>query len=466
MCHFTDRRQFLKQSAGLAAAFAGTPAVFTLPRVQDLEAERPYLDDAIAAWRWIDSSRIITSRGITWPADPLRPDQLGATLYTDAPGVLPLALELFYATEDEEYLDAACAACDHFGATLETVKGAGLYTGLAGVAFVLAATHQASGRSVYADHAERATRLLVDRAATAGYGVAWPFPAGDGRTLESNDIVSGTAGTALGLLYLSDVLGDDRALEAAVLAGIRLTQNAMNGDWGTRWELWPGYAREMPNFSHGTAGIAYTLATLHQRTREPAFLEAARSAATYLQSIATVQDGGYRIYHHSPEGEDLYYLSWCHGPVGTNRLFQRLHQVTGDAKWLAWVHSGARGVMRSGIPEARTPGFWNNISQCCGDAGVGEFFLSFYRETRVQAYHDFADRITANLTGWSLKDHDGIKWPQAENRVSPEVVVAQTGFMQGAAGIGKYFLSLDRMATGGEGPTVVLPDTVKAGRWG
>lgn len=459
MCHFTERRQFLKQSAGVAAALAGAPAVFTLPRLRDLEAERPYLEVAKKAWRWVDASRIATAQGITWPADPVRPDQLGATLYTDAPGVLPLALELFHATEDEEYLDAACAACDHFGATLDTVDGAGLYTGLAGVAFVLAATHTASGRSVYADHAERATLLLIDRAESLGYGIAWPFPSGDGRTLESNDIVSGTAGTALGLLYLYAALGDDRALEAAMLAGIRLAQNAMVGERGTTWEMWPGYAREMPNFSHGTAGVAYTLATLHEQIGEPAFLAAAESAAGYLQSIATVQDGGYRIYHNRPEGEDLYYLSWCHGPVGTNRLFQRLHRATGEAKWMTWVHRGAQGIMQSGIPEQRTPGFWNNISQCCGDAGVGEFFLSFYRETKVPAYRDLADRITANLTGWAREDHGGLTWPQAENRRSPEVIVAQTGFMQGAAGVGKYFLSLDRMERD-EGPAVVLPDAV------
>jgi hypothetical protein len=32
---------------------------------------------------------------------------------------------------------------------------------------------------------------------------------------------------------------------------------------------------------------------------------------------------------------------------------------------------------------------------------------------------------------------------QAENRAQPENLVAQTGFMQGAAGVGMFFLNLD-----------------------
>jgi hypothetical protein len=43
----------------------------------------------------------------------------------------------------------------------------------------------------------------------------------------------------------------------------------------------------------------------------------------------------------------------------------------------------------------------------------------------------------------ATKEGDGLKWIQAENRVSPDAVVAQTGFMQGAAGVGTFFAHLD-----------------------
>ena len=37
----------------------------------------------------------------------------------------------------------------------------------------------------------------------------------------------------------------------------------------------------------------------------------------------------------------------------------------------------------------------------------------------------------------------GLRWVQAEHRVRPELLVAQTGYMQGAAGIGMWLLRLD-----------------------
>ncbi len=455
MCGHPNRRDFLTTMG--AATAVGIPSVFRVPKWADLDQGRPYLDAALEAWRWIDASRIETASGVTWPADPLAPDRLGVTLYTDATGVVPFALELFHITQEENYLAAAAAAVDHILGQIDDLDAAGLYTGLAGVGFVAAELARVTGRDEHRVNVERVLDRLVGNQKRLGDGVAWPFRSGDG-SIESNDIISGTAGTALGLLYLHDQWGDERALNAAVGAGRRLLGRAIDTDAGIRWDMWPGYAREMPNFSHGTAGIAYTLVTLHERTGAPAFLDAAVKAARYLQSIATMQHGGYRIYHHKPDGEDLFYLSWCHGPVGTNRLFKRLHRVTADAEWGDWIHRGARGIMQSGIPERRTPGFWENISQCCGDAGVGEFMLTSYRESGKAEYKAFAERITADILRRETRVDGGRMWTQAEHRVRPELLVAQTGLMQGAAGVGKYLLHVDRMSTEGAGPAVRLPD--------
>ena len=54
-------------------------------------------------------------------------------------------------------------------------------------------------------------------------------------------------------------------------------------------------------------------------------------------------------------------------------------------------------------------------------------------------------------------DGDSLKWIQAENRVQPDSLVAQTGLMQGAAGVGIALLHLDG-ATRGRSPFFVLPD--------
>ncbi|MCA1635897.1 MAG: lantibiotic modifying-like protein, partial [Acidobacteria bacterium] len=174
--------------------------------------------------------------------------------------------------------------------------------------------------------------------------------------------------------------------------------------------------------------------------------------------IANTEGDVCLIFHNEPDGKNLYYLSWCHGPAGTARLFYRLSQVTGDRAWMEWVGKSARADMRSGIPERQTPGFWNNVSQCCGSAGVADFMLNLYRVTGRREYLAFAKRVTANLLARATREGDGLKWIQAEHRVKPDLLVAQTGFMQGAAGIGTWLLHLDAFERGRKA-SIVWPDS-------
>jgi len=382
------------------------------------------------------------------------------TLYTHSPGVVLFYLELFHTTGDQRFLMEALEGADDLATRLQSDGdvSAGLYSGLAGLAFVMEEAHRASGRPVYSDHVERCLQILRESMVSLGSGGAWTVTMGDGQLREVNDIISGTAGTGLGLLYIADRCGSSVAHEMAIRAGHRLVELGASVPGGRRWEMWSGYPQEMPNFSHGTAGVSYFLAALHAVAPDPAFLQAAQDGAAYLQSIATGGSDAYRVFHHRPGGEDLYYLSWCHGPVGTSRLFHQLQRITTDRKWTEWVHAGARGIMDSGIPEVRTPGFWNNISQCCGTAGAGEFFLSLYRLTGDSAYRDFIRRLTDDLFERSSVDGAGRRWVQAEHRVRPELLIAQTGFMQGAAGVGTFLLHLDALERG-EQPGIIFPDS-------
>ena len=54
----------------------------------------------------------------------------------------------------------------------------------------------------------------------------------------------------------------------------------------------------------------------------------------------------------------------------------------------------------------------------------------------------FAIRIGEYLKSRAQADGGGLKWIQAENRIEPDNVQAQTGLMQGAAGIGLFFIHL------------------------
>ena len=398
---------------------------------------RPYLEAARDAARWIDASAIKTAHGVTWPADPNDPTSVGTSLYSGSPGVVLFLLEMHRATGEQHYLDRARLGADHLVAGVDAEKETGLYTGLAGIGYTLLETANHTRDARYRDGARRAAERIRSMARTAGAGVEWS---------DTTDIISGSAGTGLFLLYAAKELEEPEYRELARKAGRRLIELARQDAGGEKWAMTPKFARLMPNFSHGTAGIAYFLATLSAETGERVFLDHAIAGGKYLQSVAKTDGDICLIFHNEPDGKDLYYLSWCHGPAGTARLFYRLYQTTKNAHWMEWVNKSARGVMSTGIPEQRTPGYWNNVSQCCGDAGVAMFFFDIARPARKPEYMNFARTVTDYLLSKGTRDASGLRWVQAENRRQPEKVVAQTGYMQGAAGMGMLLLRVDGMS--------------------
>jgi len=435
-------RIFSFLSVMVAASF-----LFSFPVLAKKE-KRPHLEAALEAARWIKASAVQTEEGTTWPAVPGNEESLNSTLYSGTPGVVLFFLEAYYSTGDKEFLTEARAGADYLLAALEKEKSAGLYVGISGIGFALQETYKATGDGKYIDGVKRCLQYLKDNALKRGRGIEWS---------QTTDIISGTAGTALFLLYAARELKDPSLLDLAALAGWRLVELGQAEGGGTKWAMDPDYPRLMPNFSHGTAGVSYFLASLYKETKNEEFLHAALSGARYLQSIARTEGDICLIFHHEPDGKDLYYLGWCHGPTGTSNLFYRLYQVTGDKSWMSWVERCARAILKSGIPGKETPGFWNNVGQCCGSAGVAEFILSLYRISKKQEYLDFAQRLTSDLLQRGTRDEFGQRWVHAEHRTRPKFLFAQTNLMQGAAGIGLWLLHLDAFEQG-QKHRIILPD--------
>ena len=430
------------------AACVAALAVLSPARPSPTAQTRPYLDAAIEAARWVRSTSIHTSAGLTWPADPADPKSVNAGLYSGSPGVVLFLLELNRATGRAEYLADARAGADDLLAQLPREDEPGLYTGIAGIGFTLGEVARATGDTRYRHGLRAAVRMLGERATAAGKGMQWN---------DVTDVIAGSAGTGLFLLYAADELHDRAATALAARAGDRLLELGVPDHGGLRWATDPTFPRLMPNFSHGTAGVAYFLASLSVATKNRKYLDGALAGAKYLQAIATTDGDVCLLPHHQPDGLDLYYLGWCHGPTGTARLWRRLAEITGDSQWNAWVDRSARALLQSGIPEKRTPGFWNNVSQCCGSAGVAQFFLNLSATSKNPQYRAFAERMTADLLARGTRDDSGLRWVQAENRTQPDNLVAQTGYMQGAAGIGMWLLRMDAALTG-RTPLVRFPD--------
>src|SRR5262249_50777318 len=107
---------------------------------QEPTAVSPALQEALRAARFLESAAIKTEAGLTWPADPKDPKSASLDLYGGSAGVVLFFLEAHHLTGRAEFLERARAGADHLLASLDSLTSPeqmGLYTGVAGVGYVL-----------------------------------------------------------------------------------------------------------------------------------------------------------------------------------------------------------------------------------------------------------------------------------------------------------------------------------------
>jgi lantibiotic modifying enzyme len=419
-----------------------------------MTTETDYLDTAIAAERWISGHCRETDHGLVWGLANEAPETCLHTLYAGSAGIALYYLELHAATGDPVYLSIA----ERAGTDLvDYVHNKDWLTcsalgGWAGYFFVLNEIALQTGDDSFRTAARHCAQKLRDQASPIGAGIGWvaPMPyaklTGHAGEREIYDVAEGAAGVGLYYLYAREQNLHPEALSWVRAIADRLLEVARPAQGGLRWQLmedipWPFDA---PNFAHGTAGVAYFMARTFEATGEQKYLDAAMAGAGHVQAMAEpMGDDGHLVPHVLDDGRpNRYYVGFCHGPAGTARLFYLLGELTGEAQWLDWSRGLDRGLVATGAPEQRDRGFWNNVSQCCSDAGIGDHAVWMHRATGDAFYLDLAQRVAAEVIRRSKADGRGLCWPQAEHRTQPEFIQAQTGYMQGAAGVGSFLIHL------------------------
>ena len=284
-----------------------------------------------------------------------------------------------------------------------------------------------------------------------------------------NDVVIGAAGVALGAIWAGGTLGD----EVAGLAADILMGRAEQLPTGLNWPMispadLTGSRTDMPNFSHGTAGVATALALVGHVLGRDALVEAARLGAEHLVTLGDTRGGGFAVPHYLPRGdsdEDEVTYTWCHGPTGTSLLFlaldrARVSDVVGEPP-LAWHARCLHSVRNSGVPERLHPGFWDNDGRCCGTAGVGDVFLDCYRRSGDPADLHFAVLMANALVERAYVDGHRAWWRFIEHRNPEPLLPPGVGWLQGAAGIATFLLRIGRVLEQG----VAAPAVSRMDNW-
>lgn len=424
-------------------------------------ADSKYLQAAIALGDGLRHAALNRRKGSP-PSEASDTDAFDISLYSGSAGVICFLLELFHVTKDGETLEAAIREGDRLLSRLKVEPMTGLYDGISGAGFVLNELWRTTGEGRYLAGSREVVRLLFERAEVTGNEIEWPQyvkVAGREYRFAPADIVSGLAGTGLFLVHAAHETDDSRALMLAVLTGRRLLKRGTQSNGGTSWKIDPAVPFGMPNFSHGTAGIAYFLTVLYQVTDDERFLMGALSGAHYLQSIATKERDLCLIQREDPsrfgdasdKSHSKYQLGWCHGPVGTSALWWQLHEATGEQSWLQWLEWGANAFDPLALPPhlKGLVRFHRGPTYCHGLSGDGDFLLGVSRVLGGAHYANRglakADKLLhfANSDGYQAysrqirRPHDSTDDTQrSEGCEGP-------GFATGISGVGMGLLHAD-----------------------
>lgn len=364
-------------------------------------------DAARRVARWLATRAEDTAAGRCWPSIGC-PDggPEDHTLAWGPAGIVLFLLRAYETLGDEHLLADALAGARTLLAPLPDGVPTGFYRGLAGRAYVLAETYRVTGEVTYHHAAVRDTARLDANVAAI-------------------DVYDGLAGIGLALLHLATALDDAALVDRAVDVATRLLDLGIPTGTGLRWPD-RGHRNELPNFSHGTAGVAFFLAAIGRVTGTAAFVDAAAAGGRYLVSFA--RDYEVPVVADSPET----WPNWCNGTAGTARLWYALSVLTADQEWQRYLDGASHAILTRILPDGTIPDVANESTLCCGSAGLLDFLLDRYAATGRDAYLDGARRAVLHLERWSVDDGTGLRWVQGRR--------TRTGLLEGAAGAGYALL--------------------------
>ena len=311
-------------------------------------------------------------------------------------------------------------------------------------------------------------RVPLDRLASLMTPHGWHTTQGiePGSAAPVTDLVLGNAGVVLAAVWA----GGEHAADIARTGGRALLAAADRTEGGLDWAMLPGWPSRMPNYSHGTAGVATALAIAGVALGRADFVAAARLGAQHLLAVGSLDDGGLIVPHTLPysarDVEPVTY-NWCHGPAGTSQLFAAL-AAAGVDQVAGWPVGGLRhrclhSILASGVPRRLRLGFWDNDGRCCGTAGVADVLLDAAQDcadrAQAQALLEAACTMADALAERAIRDQAGARWRFTEHRQDPPLLPPGTSWMQGAAGIAALLLRLARVLENGlSAPVVDRPD--------
>ena len=418
------------------------------------------LAEQVGLWLVSNANYDDETDAVTWLDDVLNPETVGYDLAAGVSGKVLFFVALYRATDNEEYLQYAKGGADYLVSLLQdpasfegNKRRASLYSGVGGIGVALLNVHSVVADPQYLQAVNRIVELLDQWSITGATGLHWSD--------EFNDLLYGEVGMVLFLSFVADQTGNERAADMARDGATYLLGEEQSADTGSFWYFRRGKPLNLPNFSHGTAGMGYLFATLASQTGDERYEVAATSAVAYLDSIAEEQNALWAIpYGWGMDSWDgLYEFGWAHGIAGTALFLERMiqadiasEQADALSKQLkqSLLNMNLPGAPLEPFGEPATP-----LDMRFGRAGVLTLLSEWSRSDRDTVAT--RDAIWRDLSDAAIKSQPGAYWEVDAPAFMGGGRAAYTGYFHGAAGIGLSLLKM-HAATTDKKPYVVLPD--------
>src|SRR5262245_40398355 len=284
-----------------------------------MTAGEGYRELGEAAWAWVlgqvrDDEGPWLPEAVAGDEPPAGPGPDRDSVYAGIGGMAPVLAEI---GQYRELTGAEHALAGAIVARLRTLLPArtepSLYDGLGGDVTALRLLAPGSAQAALARLRELMTPL----------GWSTTFELVPGSTAPVTDLALGTAGVVLAAIWA----GGKDAHSIAATGGQALLDAADQTEGGLDWAMLPGWPSRMPNYAHGTAGVATALAIAGAALGRADFTAAAAQGARHLLAVGTLDEDGFIVPHtlpHSTRDVDPVTYNWCHGPAGTSHLFAAL----------------------------------------------------------------------------------------------------------------------------------------------
>jgi lantibiotic biosynthesis protein len=312
---------------------------------------------------------------------------LGSDLYNGTAGISFFLANLYRCIKKEEYRATAEGSIEQ---ALDYIKNIppicryGFYSGQIGIAYAASKIGIIFRNDVFI---ERAISILKNLQK-------------DTRTPHYMDIISGNAGAIPALLEMYDLFQEKSILDLALQLGKELLSVAIKERRGWSWDSRSNgidvVLNNLTGFSHGTAGIGYSLLELFHKTDLNIFRTATEKAFDYENYWFNNKHDNWPDFRknknsiHEPENF-RYVMAWCHGApgIGLSRLYA--YTILKDEKYLKDYQAALRSTIA--FIKEKKDAYTHNYSLCHGLFGMCELLIYSWKVFNDNVCKSLAENI-------------------------------------------------------------------------